>query len=183
MMANSVYARRYSQALFRMALEEQDLNGWQSELRRIASICRDEALVARLEEQDISFDEKARILSERLGEVRPMALKLVSMLVAKNRLSMIEAISDEYQQLVDSHRGIEGVEVAEVTTAIPLDDEEKLRLAQRITDMVGRPVVLRASVDSGVIGGIVIRIGDRLIDGSIRNRLVSLKRELGHAGR
>jgi F-type H+-transporting ATPase subunit delta len=182
-MASGVYAKRYAQAVFRMALEQKELNVWQSDLRKVASIIRDEAFFAFLGNRDVQFDEKAKMLSERLGEIHPMALKLVSMLVSKGRLSMVEDISDEYQQMLDNYHGIEGAEVAEVTTAIPLDDDEKLKLAQRITDMVGRPVVLRARVDPGVVGGIVIRIGDKLIDGSIRSKLATLRKELGGVGK
>jgi F-type H+-transporting ATPase subunit delta len=182
-MANSVYARRYAQAVFRMAQENQELNRWQSDLRKIASMCRDEALFALLENREVSFEEKERVLSQRLGEIHPMALKLVSMLVAKGRLAMVDYISDEYQQLMDGYRGIEGTGVAEVITAIPLDDEDRLRIGKRITDMVGRPVVLKPKVDPGVIGGIVIRVGDKLIDGSIRSKLAALRKELGGAGR
>lgn len=182
-MPSNVYAKRYSQAVFRMALERHEFNVWQSDLRLVASICRDEALFALLDNRDVPFEEKAKVLSERLGEINPMALKLVSMLVAKGRLALIEDISDEYQELLDNYRGVEGAQVAEVTTAVPLDDEEKLRLAKRITDMVGKPVVLRSEVDPGVIGGIIIRVGDKLIDGSIRSKLEALKKELGSLGR
>ena len=182
-MASGVYAKRYAQAVFRMAVEQKELNVWQSDLRKVASITRDEAFFVFLENREVPFDEKARSLSERLGEIHPMALKLVSMLVARSRLGMIEDISDEYQQMLDNYHGVEGAQVAEVTTAIPLDDNDKLRLAQRITDMVGKPVVLRANVDPGVVGGIVIRIGDKLIDGSIRSKLAFLRRELGGIGK
>lgn len=182
-MASSIYVRRYAQAVFRMAVEQKELNVWQSDLRKVASIIRDEAFFSLLGNRDVPFDEKAKALSERLGEIHPMALKLVSMLVARGRLGMIADISNEYQQLLDNYRGVEGAQVAEVTTAIPLDDDDKLRLAQRITDMAGKPVVLRTKVDPCVIGGIIIRIGDKLIDGSIRSKLASLRRELGGVGK
>ncbi|HEY32197.1 MAG TPA: ATP synthase F1 subunit delta [Dehalococcoidia bacterium] len=182
-MADSVYVRRYAQAVFRMALEQKELNVWQSDLRKIASMVRDESLFALLTNREVSFDEKTRVLTERLGEIHPMALKLVSMLVVRDRLGMIEDISEEYQQLLDNYRGVEGAEVADVTTAIPLDDEDRLKLAQRITDMVGKPIVLRAKVDPGIVGGIIIRIGDKLIDGSIRSKLAALRRELGGVGK
>ena len=177
-MTNSAYSRRYSQAVFRIALEGQELNRWQSELRIIASLVNDTALFALLENPEVSFDEKAKVLSERLGDINPMALKLVSLLVAKGKLGMIGDIAEEYQRLVDNYRGIEGTEVAEVTTAIPLDDEYQLKVAQRLTSMVGKPVVLKVKVDSGLIGGIIIRVGDKLIDGSIRSKLAALKRDL-----
>ena len=182
-MAHSVYARRYAQAVFRMALENQEQNKWQSDLRKVSSICRDEALFALLDNSEVSFEEKERVLSERLGEINPTVLKLVSMLVAKGRLDIIEYISDEYQQLLDGYRGVEGVGVAEVITAIPLDDEERLKIGKRITEIIGKPVVLKPKVDPSIIGGIIIRVGDRLIDGSIRSKLVSLRKDIRTVGR
>ena len=182
-MTNGVYARRYSQAVFRMAQETKELNRWQSDLRRVASLIRDEALLALLENPEVSFDDKAKLLSERGGELNPQVLKLVSLLVAKGRLGTIGDIADEYQRLLDNYRGVEGAEVVEVTTAIPLDDEDRIRLAQRITEIVGKPVVLRPNVDPSVIGGIIIRVGDKLVDGSIRSKLAALKKELGGVGR
>jgi len=177
-MANSTHARSYSQAAFKIALEEKELNRWQSDLRKIASLVKDEALFALLESPEVPFDNKAKVLSDRLGDINPQVLKMVSLLVAKGRLGMVGDIVDEYQQLVDNYRGIEGAEVAEVTTAIPLDDEEKLKLAQRLTSIIGKPIVLKPKVDSSLIGGIIIRVGDKLIDGSIRSKLVALKRGL-----
>jgi len=182
-MANSVYARRYAQAVFRMALENQEQNKLQSDLRKVSSICRDEALFALLENPGVSFQEKEKVLSERLGEVNPMVLKLVSMLVAKGRLELVEYVSDEFQQLLDGYRGVEGAGVAEVITAIPLDNEERLKIGERITEIVGKPVVLKPKVDPGIIGGIIIRVGDRLIDGSIRGKLVSLRKDIGTVGK
>ncbi len=182
-MANSVYTRRYSQAVFRIALDKKELNRWQSDLRKIASLAKEDALFTLLENREVSFDNKAKVLSERLGDINPLALKLVSLLVAKGRLGMINDITDEYQRLLDNYHGIEGAEVAEVTTAVPLDDEDKLKLAQQITDMVGKPVVLKPKVDSSLIGGIIIRVGDKLIDGSIRNKLEALKKDLSGVGR
>ena len=181
-MTDSVYARRYSQAVFRMALDKKELNRWQADLRKIARLATDDALFKLLENPEVSLDEKTKVLTRRLGDINPMALKLVSLLVTKGRLSMINDIADEYQRLLDNYHGVEGAEVAEVTTAIPLDDEDRLRLAQRITDMVGKPVVLKPKVDTSVIGGIIIRVGDKLIDGSIRSRLAALKKELGGGG-
>jgi len=176
--ANSVYVRRYSQAVFNIALQAKELNRWQSDLRKIASLVKDDALFALLQDAELDFDNKARVLSERLGDINPLALKLVSLLVTKGKLDMIGDIADEYQRLLDNYRGIEGAEVAEITTAIPLDDEDRLRLAQRLTTIVGKPVVLKPKVDSSLIGGIIIRIGDKLIDGSIRSKLEALKNEL-----
>ncbi len=178
-MTSNAYARRYSQAIFRMALENKDINRWQSDLRKVASLMKDRALFSLIAHPTITVDEKSKTLSQRLGEVNPLAIKLVLLLAAKGRLALIDDISEEYQAMVDNYRGIEGTEIAEVTTAIPLDDEYQLKLAQRVTEIIGKPVVLKPKVDPSIIGGIIIRVGDKLIDGSIRSKLAALRKDLG----
>jgi len=179
-MARRVYPKRYSQAVFEIALERNELDRWQSDLRKIASLVEDTALIAVLESPKFHFDDKAKLLSERLGEVNPLALNLAYLLVTRGRLGMIVDIADEYQQLLDSYHGIEH---AEVTTAIPLDDEDKRRLEERLGVIVGKKVVLEPEVNSGVIGGIIARIGGKLLDGSTRSKLDALKEDLVRAGR
>jgi len=177
-MANSIYAKRYAQAVFRMAQERKELNKWQSSIRIIAGISRDEALSRKLEDTGVTFEEKRAILSDRVGELDPMILKLISILIAKEKLNILNDIADEFQQLVDNYHGIEGVEIAEITTAIPLDDDYKLVLAQRLTEMFGKPVALKTNVDESILGGIIIRVGDKLIDGSISSKLAALRKDL-----
>ena len=174
-MPRGVYARRYSQAVFEIALERKELDRWQSDLGKIASLGEDATFIAFLESPRFHFNDKARLLSERLGDINPLALNLVYLLVARGRLSMVGDIADGYQQLLDSYRGIER---AEITTAIPLDDEDKLRLEEHLGAIVGKKVVLKPGIDSSLIGGIVARIGGKLLDGSTRSQLMALKREL-----
>ena len=178
-MARRVYAKRYSQAVFNIALEREELDRWQSDLRKIVSLSEDVQLIAFLESPKFHFDDKARFLSERLGDINPLALNLVYLLVTRGGLSMAGDIADEYQRLLDSYHGIER---AEVITAILLDDEDKQRLEERLGAVVGKKVVLKSEVDSSLIGGIIARIGDKLLDGSTRSKLEALKRELVSAG-
>ena len=179
-MARRVYAKRYSQAVFEIAVERGELDRWQSDLRKIASLSKDAAFTALLESPKFHFNDKARLLSERLGDINPLALNLVYLLVAKGRLSMVGEIANEYQRLLDSYWGIEQ---AEVITAIPLDDEDKLRLSERLGVIIDKKVVIKPEVDSSLIGGIVARIGGKLLDGSTRSRLEALKREMGGAAK
>ncbi len=178
-MARRAYSRRYAQAVFNIALEAKELDRWQSDLRKIASLAEDASLVALIQSPKIHFDIKAKLLSERLGDVNPLALNLVYLLVTRGRLGMLGDIADDYQRLLDSHRGIEH---AEVTTAIPLDDEDRQRLAKQLTAIIGKRVVVKAKVDPGVIGGITARIGGKLLDGSTRSKLTALKKELVRGG-
>jgi len=135
----------------------------------------DAILIAWLENPKFRFDDKVRLLSEQLGDINPLTLNLVYLLVARGRLGMIGDIADEYQRLLDSYRGIEQ---AEVITAVPLDDEDKIRLGERLGAVVGKKVVVKPEVDSSLIGGFIARIGGKLLDGSTRGRLEALKREL-----
>jgi len=178
-MTISVHARRYARTIFRMAQKNKDLTRWQSDLRKIDSLLGDKALRTLLENQQIPWAEKEKFLSPRLGDVNPLILKLVELLSARGKLALVSEINEEYQRLVDNYRGIEGAETAEVVTAIPLDSDYQLKLAQRITDIVGKPVILKVQVDPSIIGGIIIRVGDKLIDGSLRTKLAALKKELG----
>ena len=174
-MARRVYARRYAQAVFEIALEAKELDRWQSDLRKMASLAEDAAVTTFLESPKVHFDDKSRLLSKRLNGINPLALNLAYLLVARGRLSMVGDIANDYQRLLDNYRGIEP---AEVTTAIPLDEEDKLRLAEHLSTIVGKKVVIKSKVDSSVIGGIIARISGKLLDGSTRSQLEVLKKEL-----
>ena len=179
-MARKTYPRRYSQAVFSIALEKEELDRWQSDLRKIANLGEDVALSTLLESPRFHFDDKVKLLSERLSDINPLALNLACLLVARGRFSMVGDIADEYQRLLDSYRGIER---AEAVTAIPLGDEDKLRLEEHLSAVVGKKVVLKSEVDTNLIGGIVARVGGKLLDGSTRSRLEALRREVVGTGK
>ena len=179
-MARRAHAKRYSQAVFEIAVERQELDRWQSDLRKIVSLGEDAAFTTLIESPKLRFNDKAKLLSERLGDMNPLALNLAYLLVTRGSFSMVGEIADAYQRLLDSYRGIEQ---AEVITAIPLDDDDKLRLAEHLCAIVGKKVVIKPEVDSSLIGGVIARIGGKLLDGSTRSRLEALKREVSGAAK
>lgn len=168
-------ARRHAQAAFEIALERDELEGWRDDLGRVAEAMTDPVLRPFLESPKIPFGEKARILSQWLEGINPLAMNLAYLLVAKGRLGMVEDLVAEYNCLVDEHRGIAHAEVA---TAVPLDEEEKGKLVHRLGELVGKQIVLRERVDPSIIGGVVARVGDKLIDGSTKSRLLRLRESL-----
>ena len=174
-MARRLYPRRYAQAVFEIALEGKELDQWQSDLRKIASLGEDAALIAWLDSPKFSFADKARLLADVLEGVNPLALNLACLLVARGRFSIAGEIADEYQRLLNSHRG---VEEAEVATAVPLEDEDRQRLSERLSALLDKKVVVKSEVNPELIGGLVVRVGGKMLDGSTRNRLLALKREL-----
>ena len=133
-----------------------------------------------LENPSLSFAAKKSLLQERLGEIQPLASNLAFLLVSKGILKRSGDISQKYNDLLDAHRGIER---ANVTTALSLGDEERDAISHRLGEMIERKVVIDAHVDPSIIGGFIARIGDRLIDGSIQQKLGTLKRSLVEVGR
>ena len=174
-MARLTSGKRYAQAAFKLALEKAELDSWQASLRKIADIITDEKLVALLENPKLPFEAKKALLEARLGEINPLALNLAYLLVHKDRLGIAGDISLQYDRLLDTHYGIEHVEVI---TALPLGDEDRERISSRFREITGHKVIIDAQVDPSIMGGIRARIGDTLIDGSIRNRLQALRKSL-----
>lgn len=174
-MPRGASARRHAQAVFQIALESDQVERWRQDLRSLAQSLADRELLALLESPKLRFEEKTRVLGEVLTGVNPLALNLAYLLVSRGRLGIVADLVAEYERFADAHQGLEH---AEVTAAIPLDEQDRERLAQRLSSLAGLKVVVSTRVDPAIIGGMVARIGDRLIDGSTRSRLDSLKRSL-----
>lgn len=174
-MARKVLAIRYAKAAFGLAEEQNQLDGWHQDLKTIAGLSEDGQVLAFLESPRVHFDDKVRLLKERLGDLNPLVLNLVYLLIAKGRADIVADITREYERLLDSHRG---VEQALVTTAARLSVQDEARLKQRLAEIVGKKIVLKTAVDPSLISGMMARVGDKLIDGSTRSKLGALKREL-----
>jgi F-type H+-transporting ATPase subunit delta len=174
-MARVTSGKRYAQAAFRLALEKEELDSWQASLRKIAEITTDEKLVALLENPKLPFEAKKALLAELLGKINPLALNLAYLLVHKDKLGIAGDISRQYDRLLDIHYGVEHVEVI---TALPLDDEDRERISSRFGEIIGHKVIIDAQVDPSIVGGIKARIGDTLIDGSVKSKLGALRKSL-----
>ena len=171
-------ARRHAQAVFQIALEQNELDRWRYDLGMIAEAMKDSVIYAFLENPKIHFGEKAKIMSRRLEGISPLAMNFALLLVAKKRLGIVEEIVYEYGRLVDEHRGITHAKVA---TAVPLDEKDKDSVTHRLSDALGKEILLVTQVDPSIIGGLTIRVGDKLIDGSTKSRLQALRKSLVEA--
>jgi len=179
-MVKKAHPRRYAQAVFEIALETKELERWQSDLQRMAGALTDADFAAALASPKIAFDAKSRFLVERLGGIGPLALNLARLLIARNGIGMVGAIAAEYRRLVDAYHGIQQ---AEVVTAVPIDDKDKEKLAENLGALVASKIVVESRVDPEILGGLIARVGGKLLDGSTRSKLAALKRELAGAGR
>ena len=179
-MTSRASSKRYAQAVFEIASEAGEMERWQSDLEKMVQTVKDEDVKTFLESPKVHFEAKSKLLFEHMKGVKPLVLNLVLMLISRGRLDIIGGIADEYQRLWKSSRGIE---LAEVTTAVPLAKEDEQKLARQLGRIVGKKVEIKSDINPGIIGGFTARIGDRLLDGSTRGKLAALKKELAGAGR
>jgi F-type H+-transporting ATPase subunit delta len=112
------------------------------------------------------------------SRITAQALRLVSLLVERGRVNALPKLSEDYNRLLNAHRGV--VE-ATVTSAVPLTADETAEIRSRVEAMAGSAVELRSEVDPDLLGGLTIQVRDRLLDASIRGRLERLRDQL-HAG-
>ena len=141
-----------------------------------------QALFAQAELKDfltnpqIQPEDKKQVLLRLLkDQVSPMMMNFLLLLVDKRRIVLLEAINDCYQELSNKAQGII---VADVTTAYELKAELRSRLSSKLESVTGKKVQLRTHQDQSIIGGVVVKIGDTRIDGSVIGRLQALKAEL-----
>jgi F-type H+-transporting ATPase subunit delta len=170
-----VAAKRYAQAAFDIARERDELDRWAEDLQAIVDLVAQPGVLDVLASSRAPSDVKARLLRAGLADVGPLALNLAHLLVEKGRIGLAEQVRDEYRRLLDDHRG---VAQATVLTAVALSEDERRAVVERLRGLTGKEIVLEAQVDPEILGGLVARIGDRLIDGSTRGRLLDLRSRL-----
>ena len=178
-MARRGSARRHAQAVFQIFQQRQGLEGGLQELQQVAQAATDPALRLLLESPRLSLTVKVGLLREKLPGVSELTLNFAGLLVARGRLALAQGVAEEYLRLLDTHRGLEH---AQLTTAIPLEEAEAQALGRRLGERLGKRLVVQAQVDPAIIGGLVVRVGDQLLDGSTLTKLELLKKDLALGG-
>jgi F-type H+-transporting ATPase subunit delta len=174
-MATKANPRRYATAIFQIAQENNDYEKWQSDLRLMAVAATDVSFLDVLESPRLAQDDKTRFLKQTLPGLSPLALNLALLLVSRNIIRIIPEIAVEYTVLLNELRGIAA---AEVITAVPLDAADKEKLKTQLSAITGKNVEIKTEVDPGILGGVIARVGGKLLDGSTRSKLAALKRRL-----
>jgi F-type H+-transporting ATPase subunit delta len=170
------YPKRYAKAIFEIALDQKTIEKWQADLSQMASLTDDNVLLTLLESPRLTFEDKKRLVDERLTSVSPMAHNTVYLLIERNRMGLLKHILEEYHRLIDVHTGTLH---AKVTTAVALEQAEREKISQTLENIIGKRIVMETEVDPGIIGGFIARINGTLLDGSVRGKLLTLKKELG----
>jgi F-type H+-transporting ATPase subunit delta len=176
-MASLDLVHGYAAGMLELARAEGVVDRVSDELYRVARALETSAdLRLALSDPRLPLERKQGIVEDLLGgRVLPLTLNLVSFVVAAGRSSDLPAIADRLAERAASERDLA---VAEVRTAFELDEETVRRLAESLSRATGKQVEVKTVVDPSLIGGLVTRVGDTVIDGSLRHRLESLRQAL-----
>ncbi len=175
-----IAGRRYALALIAIARDDRDFDAWTDAVDALEGLTARRSYVEALQSDgmtDARFQEIVRLVAPGIGQKQ---LNFLRLLRRKSRLALGASIASFFRELLDTERGIVR---AEVTSAVALDDDQRRRLSEKLARDTGKQVELEAHVDASLIGGMVVRIGDRLIDGSTRSRLRRLRTQLERAAR
>jgi F-type H+-transporting ATPase subunit delta len=170
--------RRYAKALLTLGKEDGKYKEYGEGLKGFAALLgREPELKDALLNPIHGREDRRKLLLKmiELLQLPPMLGNLLQLMFDKLRLNALEGVSQAYQQLVDD---LEKVSRARVSAAIFLDEATQTRLRQTLEKLTGTSVVMEVEEDPKIIGGIVARVGDLLLDGSVRTQLSSLKESL-----
>ncbi len=175
-------AGRYATALFELAQEEGALEAAEADLGTIgAAIGESDDLSNLISSPLYTRDQQAAAMAkicEKAG-IGQTVTNLIALMAAKRRLFALPEVIRIFGELMAEHRG----EVtADVTSAHPLSEAQQSALSEKLKAAVGRDVKLNMSVDDALIGGLVVKVGSRMIDTSIRARLAALQNVMKEAG-
>ncbi len=167
----------YATALFEVAKEEGKLEFVEAELYQVARVIEgSDELRSKLTDQALPVELRQGIVEDLLeGRSHPVTKALVSFVVGAGRA---RDLPDIVNRMVERSATSRDEVVAEVRTAVPLDDDQRRRLTEALQARTGRSVSVKVTVDPSVLGGVVATIGDTVIDGTVRSRLDQLKESL-----
>lgn len=168
----------YAGALFDLAIEKNKADEWQEEIEAIRDIIHDNPGFNELMlHPRVTKEEKLNIIEEAFGgKADPEICGFLRIIIEKDRYAFLDAIFDEFTDLVKERNNIG---VAYVTSALDLSAAQKKAIVDKLLETTRfRTMEMHYSTDAGLIGGMVIRIGDRVVDSSIRTRLNGLTRQL-----
>ena len=173
--------RAYAQALYEMAEQQDNIDEVADEMDQLGELLRsDRGFRHLMTSPALGVGERAGIIERVLGDrVSVVVYRFIQVLNHKQRLGALRGIVQAFGDLVSENRGL-----VEVDAFVPqrLDETETQSLTERLGEILGKQVVLHQYVDESLIGGLKLRIGDQLIDGSVATQLKRLRRGLAQSG-
>ncbi len=174
-MAKQVGGRRYAQALFELAVQRDRTSQWAADLGQMAQVMQDAEFNPFLKHAKAPLERKITALATVLPDIDPMVRNLGALLITRGAVDTAADIAVGYNRLLDERLGRQQIEV---TSAVTLEAAELERIRQFAANLIQKEVVATPRVDETILGGIIIQIGDRILDGSARSKLEGLRKQI-----
>lgn len=176
-MRDETVARNYAETLFELARRNESIQEYGDALGMVAGLLEDDSRFRTfVETPRIDDENKKDVIRKVFRDKAPkQVINFVLITIDKRRQTLLREISEEYSLLLDNHLGREHVEV---TVARPLDDTTANVVSEQLSKMLGRQAIPHIRVKPEILGGLVVRTGDMIYDGSVRRRLEGLRRRL-----
>ena len=177
-MARAPTANRYARALFELASERNAEEAWLDHLRSAQAALADPTVSLYLRTPRVRIEQKLDVVKQIAAGADPLVANLLCLLTSRSALPSLPAIVTAYGEFLNESLGRAQ---AQVTSAVALAPEQQTRLSGLLHQMLDKEVVLEVREDPEIIGGVIVRVGDQVIDGSIRTRLALMRQRLGQA--
>jgi len=173
----TILARRYAKALFSLGKDQGKNESYSEALGAIAELYKDESVENALINPLYPLDARQKVMAKiaELAKADTILTSFLNLLIEKKRADILPDIAHEMQVMVDQEQNISH---GSVVSAIELDDALKEKIQQALEKITGNKVILEASVDPSIIGGVVAKVGDLVLDGSIKTQLNGLKESI-----
>lgn len=174
-MAESRAAIRYAKAVLELANNQNSAEVVNTDMMIIANtVAGSKDLSDMLQSPVIRFSVKKAALLEIFKDINNVTKNLVDTLITNKRLNILGEVASKYNQLFDALRGSE---IATVTTAVPMTNALEAKVLAKVKELTNKSVELKNIVDESILGGFVLRVGDKQYNASIANQLNKLRRE------
>lgn len=174
-MAESRAAIRYAKAVLSFASDQKLEDVVNNDMKLIAETVKEnEDLNEALKSSVIKADAKKNVLTQVFPDLNGATYSLIDLLVSNKRINIINQVAEKYTVLFDQ---LNGKETAIVTTAVPMTSDLEIKVLAKINELTNKAVVLEKIVNEDILGGFILRIGDKQYNASIANKLNKLKRE------
>ena len=176
-MLNIQLASKYATAIFEIAKDENNLDGYDKDLGKVRADVFDIPEAVKFFQNPLIPQQAKKDLLKRAfdKEISATVMNFLMLLVDKKRIVVFNEIYDIFTNLKNKEQG---VLIADVTSAFPLSKKQQDALIKKLTSLTGRKVQIRPHKDTSIIGGLILKIGDKRIDGSAAGRLRALKNSL-----
>ena len=174
-MAESRAAIRYAKAILGLATDQNLATVVNDDMKLMATtIAENKDLSEMLESPVVTTAIKKSALLEIFKNTNTLSVNLIETLITNKRVNLLGQVAQKYNQLYDQ---LNGIQVAKVTTAVPLTDELKSKVLAKVKALTGKEANIESIIDESILGGFILRVGDIQYNASIANKLSKLKRE------